>query len=80
VKVAKNFTDKIPVVGNIIHITDFVLNGVNRVNEAAETENWVDWTRYSVGKVINILTFTPGIAQLLSFIGSGMGFFLQDMC
>jgi hypothetical protein len=28
---------------------------------------------------MDILTFTPGVDQLLSFIGSGMDFFLQGM-
>jgi hypothetical protein len=45
-----------------------------------KVENWVDWTRYGVGKVIDILIFIPGVGKLLSFIRSGMNFFLQDMC
>jgi hypothetical protein len=25
--------------------------------------NWVDWTRYCVGKVMDVLTFIPGICS-----------------
>jgi hypothetical protein len=41
--------------------------------------NWVDWTGYGVGKVMDVLSFIPGVGQLLSFIGSCINFFLQDM-
>jgi hypothetical protein len=68
VKAAKNVTDKIPVLGNIIHITDFAFNGVNEAVEMAKDKdiNWVDWTGFGVGKVIDVLTFIPGVGQLLS--------------
>jgi hypothetical protein len=42
-----------------------------------ENTNWVDWTRYEVGKVMDVLTFIPGVGQLLSFIGSGVDFFCR---
>jgi hypothetical protein len=81
VKAAKNVTDKIPILGNIMHITDFAFNGVNEAVEIAKDKgtNWVDWTRFGVGKVMDVLTFIPGVGQLLSFIGSGGDFFLQGM-
>jgi hypothetical protein len=61
-----------------MHITDFVFNNVNEVIEMVKDENtnWVDWTRYGVGKVTDVLTFISGVGQLLSFIGSSMDFFL----
>jgi hypothetical protein len=39
VKAAKNFTDKIPVLGNIMYITDFTFNGVNDVIEMTKDKN-----------------------------------------
>jgi hypothetical protein len=56
---------------------DFAFNGINEAKEMAQDENtnWVDWTRYSVGKVMDVLTFIPGVGQLISFIGSGVDFF-----
>jgi hypothetical protein len=79
VKVAKNVTDKIPILGNIMYITNFVFYCINEVVEMPKDEytNWVDWTKYGVGKVMDFLTFIPGIGQLISFIESGMDFFLQ---
>jgi hypothetical protein len=81
VKTAKNVTDKIPILGNIMYITDFAFNGVNEAVETAKDKdtNWVDWTRFCVGKVMDVLIFIPGVGQLLSFIGSGMDFFLQGL-
>jgi hypothetical protein len=54
-----------------MHITDFAFNGVNEGVEMAKNKdtNWVDWTRYGVGKVMDVLTFIPGVGQFLSFIG-----------
>jgi hypothetical protein len=70
VKAAKNVTDKIPVLGNIMYITDFAFNCVNEVIEMAKDKdtNWVDCARYGVGKVMDVLTFIPGVGQVLSFI------------
>jgi hypothetical protein len=81
VKTAKNVTDKIPILGNIMHITDFAFNGVNEAVEMAKNENsnWIDWTRYGIGKVMDVLTFIPGVGQLISFIESDVDFFLQGM-
>jgi hypothetical protein len=44
VKTAKNVTDKIPILGNIMHITDFAFDGVNEAGEMAKDENtnWVN--------------------------------------
>jgi hypothetical protein len=39
----------------------------------------VDWTRYGVGKVIDVLTFIPRVGQLLFVLESRMNFFLQGM-
>jgi hypothetical protein len=76
VKVGKNVIDMILVLGNIIYITDFYLNNINDTVEMAKNKdtNWVDWTRYGAGKVMDILTFILGVGQLLSFIGSSMDF------
>jgi hypothetical protein len=81
VKAAKNVTENIPILKNIMHIADFAFNGVNEAMEMAKDENtnWVDWTRYGVVKVMDVLTFIPGVGQLISFIGSGIDFFLQDI-
>jgi hypothetical protein len=61
-----------------MHITDLTFNGVNEGIEMAKDKdtNWVNWSRYAVGKVMDVLTFIPGVGKLLSFIGSGMDFFL----
>jgi hypothetical protein len=39
VKTAKNVTDKIPILGNIMHITDFAFNGVNEAKEMAKDKD-----------------------------------------
>jgi hypothetical protein len=52
----------------------------NTVEMAKDKDiNWVDWTRYGVCKIMNVLTFIPNVGQMLSFIGSGIDFFLQGM-
>jgi hypothetical protein len=81
VKAAKNVTENIPILKNIMHVADLGFNGVNEAVEMAKDENtnWVDWTRYGVGKVMDVLTFIPHINQIISFIGSGVDFFLQGM-
>jgi hypothetical protein len=64
-----------------MHIADFTFNGVNGAIEMAKDKdtNWVAWTRYGVGKVMYVLTFIPGVGQLLFYIGSRIDFFLQGM-
>jgi hypothetical protein len=59
-----------------MYIIDFAFNGVNEGIEIAKDKdtNWVDWSRYCVGKVMNVLTFIPGVSLLLSFIKSGVDF------
>jgi hypothetical protein len=81
VKAVKNVTENIPILKNITHVVDFAFNGINEAKEMAKDENtnWVYWTRYGVGKVMDVLTFIPGVGQLISFIGSGADFFLQGM-
>jgi hypothetical protein len=39
VKAAKNVTDKIPILDNIMHITDFSFNGVNEAVEMAKNKH-----------------------------------------
>jgi hypothetical protein len=63
-----------------MHITDFAFNSINMAIEMAKDKDTkVDWTRYGGGKVMDVLTFIPGVGQLLSFIGSSMDFFLQSI-
>jgi hypothetical protein len=63
VKATKNVTDKIPLLGNIIHITDFAFIIVNEIIKMAKNKNtnWKDWARYCVGKVMDVLIFIPGV-------------------
>jgi hypothetical protein len=39
VKTTKNVSDKIPILGNIMHITDFAFNGVNEAVEMAKDKD-----------------------------------------
>jgi hypothetical protein len=63
-----------------MYITDFAFDGINEAIDMAKDKdtNWVDWTRYGVDKVMDVLIFIPGVGQMLSFIGSSMDFFLQE--
>jgi hypothetical protein len=71
VKTAKNVTDKIPVLGNTMHITDFDFNYINEAVEMTKNKdtNWIDWTRYGVSKIMDVSSFIFGTGQLLSLIG-----------